>query len=226
MQMLRTRQVTIGADGTVKDSQGGGFLQLVSVSDETAVDIIWLSDRDIESGKVTGVYIGQKFHPGAEFAGVKIVGTAGAVVVFLVGPGGADADLADFDALITNSVDQPVPVAVQGSLTLSPDVTVSNVVEVKEGEAGSLIQNTAPVAATDVIETLVAASAVRRSFFARNIGPDAVALVGPAGTFADAAIVLQMGETWKEKEGAQAQWCVICDADATATVNVCEVIYD
>lgn len=115
---------------------------------------------------------------------------------------------------IINDASNPVQVEWVGA-TLAVDV-------VTEKKAGTLT-DAAAVAATAVRAALLAASGTRRGFRVRNAGPDQVAIGGAAVTFADAAIVIEAGETWIESEAAGAAWSCICDAGKTASLKVLEL---
>jgi hypothetical protein len=107
--------------------------------------------------------------------------------------------IVDNELEIKNDVGNPVPVS---------------------GTLAAALTDAAPVAVTDVAGVLLAASAGRRSFRARNVGVNAVAIGGAGVTFAAAAIVLQPGELWIETDAPGAAWKCICDATLASTLNV------
>lgn len=111
---------------------------------------------------------------------------------------------------INNDDAHPVPVKLHAT-----DINPLQVQQVKPATITGVSIN-----ATAVIAALLAADATRCGFYARNAGPDPVALVQVGGTFADAAVVLQAGETWKEDIAPGAAWYCICDAGKAATVKV------
>ncbi|MGK5049892.1 hypothetical protein ACQ4WP_29000 [Janthinobacterium sp. GB4P2] len=86
------------------------------------------------------------------------------------------------------------------------------------------VSNGAPVAVSDVVGVLIAAQVTRRGLRLRNVGPNPVA-IGAAGlTFANAAVVIQSGETWLEADAPGAAWYAICDAGLVTTINIQGVI--
>lgn len=192
---MQTRTLTIDAGGSVRDTQGGGYLGVQSVSNSHSIDIAWLDSSGTERAQVDDVHAGQTFQ--GAFAGYVIFGTPGDVVVLLVGALGEYAD----------PITSAAPVTVTGTVTTAESLITA-------------LTNAAPVAASAVIAPLVAASATRRVFWARNVGAEAVALVGAAGTYANAAIYIQPGETHVERVAPGAAWYVICDAALATTVNL------
>lgn len=234
---MRTVNLTIGASGEVTAAQGGGFVAVVSVSDASAISITWLLAGATENGTVTDVYVGERLRPGFDFSGLRIRGNVGAQVQLRVGSAPADTDLADVTALVTNTVAQAIPVDVQGTLTLTPDVEVNNtdvnpvpvklhtadltdVIPVRE-KLGATLADVAPVAVDDVGVVVLAAAAARRSFRLRNAGANPVALVQANATaYADAAVIIQSGETWIETDGAACAWRAKCAAGLASTLNI------
>lgn len=269
---MKTRVLKLNDEGTYTDMEAGRFMQVVSVSDASTIDITWLDGGRQQRGTVKNVFAGQKKRPGFEFQGYEIRGTAGETVTLEIGPGDADSDLADTTTVITNTEAQAVPVVVVNVDATPAKVEIVNpitltatAVEMMQGGVvvgaanklyvqgpltdAQLRATAVPVSgpltdaqlrltdvatlpsladtltgssvgATAAIAAMLAADATRRGFYARNAGPDAVALVQVGGTYADAAIVLQMGETWDEHIAPGAAWYCICAAGETATLKI------
>lgn len=136
--------------------------------------------------------------------------------------------------LVTNTDAEPVPVRtpvgapleVNFAGTVAPvlgDVTVINTtaeaIPVIENFA-STVTNGAPVAVTDVAGVLIAASAARRGLRIKNVGANPVAIGGAGVVYANAAVLIQAGETWNENEAPGAAWYCICDTGLAATLNI------
>jgi hypothetical protein len=230
--LLLTRVVVLDANGIGVDSQSGAVLLVDGLSAGPSVDVTWIGADGNDAGTVKAVLIGRTLHAGGQFYGYRLQGTPGAVVTLMIGPTGADAYnmlttsvvighvLVDNEIEIKNDAGNPLPVS--GPLT-DTQLRAAPVPVTSAGTLGGALTNVAPVACTDVIAAALAASATRRAFYARNLGPNNVALVAAAGTFANAAIVLLPGETWSEKLAPGAAWYAICDAAETATLNILTV---
>jgi len=118
-------------------------------------------------------------------------------------------------AIISTSADQTIKIAV-GYGTAEVD-SVSGTVTVSQG---STAVNDGTVAITDVEAALIAIGSGRKSVRFHNIGTNTVA-IGAAGiTYAARTIVLAPGDTWIERDAANAAWFGICDTGLTASVNV------
>lgn len=229
---MRTRDVVLDVNGQATDSQGGAVLICEAVSGASGeCAVTWLDQGGQQRGTIQHVKPGRKYRPGFEFFGLRITGDAASSIRLLIGPHGADADLADQDVLITNDATQRVPVA--------QDPTILNVDRVKVDVGGGVINVTATdvgiipngvaitddvaVAVTDVVTALVAADATRVSVRFFNQGPDAVAIGSPTLTWAKRTIVLNAGDSYIEHDAAALAMSAICDAGLTATVGVQEV---
>lgn len=82
------------------------------------------------------------------------------------------------------------------------------------------VTNVAPAPVTAAASVFLAAAAARRGFRVKNVGANAVAIGGAGLTFANAAVLIQPGETWNESEAACAAWSAICDAGLASTLNI------
>lgn len=93
--------------------------------------------------------------------------------------------------------------------------------EVAIRQAGSM--NLTAAAVTDTAAPICPPAANRRALHVRNTGGAAVGL-GPAGiTTADAPILLEPGEEWREEAAAAAQWFAVTDSGQASTLAVLEV---
>lgn len=208
---LKTRSLVLDGAGRGRDTQGGTVLIVQSISAGPSIDIQWILADGLQGGGfIGGAVVGQKFRPGFAFLGVQITGTAGATIGLLIGSGDADADLQVISVNVDSNevtIANPDPIPVEWVATPPPGLA-------------DTVHNVAPVVAGAAATALLAADDTRRVFYARNIGPDPVALGAAGMTFADAAIVLLMDETWKETLAPGAAWFCIRDAGTAATVKV------
>ncbi|MBA9877454.1 MAG: hypothetical protein QM625_22730 [Ralstonia sp.] len=77
-----------------------------------------------------------------------------------------------------------------------------------------------PVAVTGVGAALIAANASRKGLRVRNVGPGKLAITAAAATtFANAAVVLQVGDVWNETDAPQAAWYAVSDSSTTANIQ-------
>jgi hypothetical protein len=236
---MKTVSVKLDANGRAQDMAGGWVFICESLSAGDEVTLTWLVNGREERGVLRHVSPGRRYKPGFYFDGFQLNGTAGAEVVMIIGGENADADLFDTEALayITNPDADPVPVNIINPVTLTASsVTVTaNGVAVSDAapfpikspgtlpvqeQLPSAIANVAPVAVTAVIGALLALDATRRGFVARNAGDNAVAFVAAGGSYANAALVLQPGEIYREESVPGAAWFAICEAGVTSTVNL------
>lgn len=84
----------------------------------------------------------------------------------------------------------------------------------------AVVTNVAPVAVTAVAAVMMAADSARRGVRIKNAGISAVAIGGAGLVFAQAAVIIQAGETWNENEAPGAAWYAICDAGQSSTLNI------
>ena len=82
------------------------------------------------------------------------------------------------------------------------------------------IANMVPVVVGEVATVLAAAASSRMGLRIRNVGEFPVAIGGAGIVFANAAFLIQPGETWNEDEAPGAAWYAICDAGGTAKINL------
>ena len=82
------------------------------------------------------------------------------------------------------------------------------------------VTNTAAVNVTAAVSVLLAAAPARRSIRLRNVGASAIAIGGAGLTYANAAVIIQPGETWIESDAPGAAWYCICDAGLSSKFNI------
>lgn len=213
MDLLKSRIVTLNANGDAIDHQAGSVLLLDGLTAGPSVDVTWIDAAGNEAGTVSGVLIGRKLHAGGVFAGYRLKGAAGAVCAIMIGP-----DTADASNMLTTSVVIGHVISDAGSVVEVAN-DVGNPLPVTSAIT-TVVTDTAAVAATAARSALLALNAARRMFRVRNAGPDPVAIGGAAVTFAEAAIVLQANDLWIESDAPGAAWSCICDAGKTASVKI------
>ncbi|MBN3781151.1 hypothetical protein G3O06_26930 [Burkholderia sp. Ac-20345] len=124
----------------------------------------------------------------------------------------------------------PVNVAVQGTVNVSGATltatnvginnTTANPVPTQAQPPGSTPADVAPVAVTTGGVPLITASAARKGLRVRNVGAGQLAITAAAGTtFANAAVVIQPGDTYIERDAPQAAWYAISDTGTTANIQ-------
>lgn len=198
-----------------------------------------------ESSKLENIGKGLMVTPVGGFDGIKLSSAVNADVDFVITDGGFSIAFNEDPSVIGNTDANPIPVRVAsgermpvdiggGTVTVTADnVGVSNTdanpIPVKQVAGTSFavlpaqaatVTNVAPVAAADAESVLIAADATRRGLRIKNAGGNPVAIGGAGITWANAAIVIQPGETWNENEAAAAAWQCICDAGQSSTLNI------
>ena len=122
-----------------------------------------------------------------------------------------------FAVVLGNTDAQAVPV-VQKTGTV---FTVEQATEVDtRSYLATVVANEAPVPVTAVAAVFLPASATRRGFRVKNVLESPIAIGGAGLTFANAAVLIQPGETWLESEAPGAAWSAICDAGMASTLNI------
>lgn len=190
--------------------------------------------------RVKDVGSGFKARPVLGFDGVIVTATVDTNLEFIVTDGDIDLQVTQTSVSVTNSSANPVPVSlvsepgapvqvaapvgqevnvkVQGTVNVSgATLTATNVGIVPSSTGASDI---APVAVGNTGTALVAASAGRKSLRVRNAGPGQLGITAAAGTtFANAAVVLQVGDMWVETDAPQAAWYGVSDTSTTANMQ-------
>lgn len=164
-----------------------------------------------------------KYRPVLGFDRVVITNTSGADndIELIVADGDVDIQVTD-SIVIANTVANPVPIVFTDPVSVVvADVNVTNaLLDVRE-KLGATFVDMVPVAIDDAGVQVVAASATRREVRIRNVGANPVALVTAAATaYADAAVLVQPGETWIEATAAACKLMGKCAAGLASTLNV------
>lgn len=134
---------------------------------------------------------------------------------------GEDAKLSRFERLrLSHAAPGDVEVLIYiGNGTHASSSRIGGEVAIRQGGALALTA----AAVTDTAAPICPPLASRRALHVRNTGGAAVGL-GPAGiTTADAPILLEPGEEWREEAAAAAQWFAVTDSGQASTLAVLEV---
>lgn len=151
-----------------------------------------------------------------QFTHVELKSAVDCTAEFSITEVGIDFDFTE--GATVNAVIQGLPLAVSNDRG-SPGSPL-NVVGVTINDAPANGASTsAPITVTPAGAVLAAANASRRELRLTNFGPDPVA-IGPAGqTWANRAIVLEVGDSWIEDRGANLAWSGIVGAGKSAVVG-------
>jgi hypothetical protein len=127
----------------------------------------------------------------------------------------------DFDfteGATVNAIIQGLPLAVSNDRGAPGNPVTVTAVTVNDAPATGAA-NQAPVTANTTGVVVAAANAARRELRITNLGPNPIA-IGAAGlTWANRAVVLEVGDTWVENRGANLAWTAITGT-GTASVGV------
>ncbi|RQS84079.1 hypothetical protein [Burkholderia seminalis] len=127
-------------------------------------------------------------------------------------------------------VGQEVNVKVQGTVNVSGATltatnvginnTTANPVPVLMQPPGSTPADVGGVAVGTSGAALIAANAARKGLRIRNAGAGQLAITAAVGTtFANAAVVIQPGDTYIERDAPQAAWYAVSDTGTTANIQ-------
>lgn len=112
---------------------------------------------------------------------------------------------------VNNTTANPLPVQLHVS-----DITLP----VQVQPPASAPADVAPVAVGTGGASLIAANAGRKGLRIRNAGAGQLAITAAAGTtFANAAVVIQPGDTYIERDAPQAAWYAVSDTGTTANIQ-------
>ncbi|WP_186082804.1 hypothetical protein [Burkholderia gladioli] len=232
--MQTIKQLITAAAGYTANLKGLTlFIQQCDQGDMLTVTLV-----DVVGNRYTvqDIGAGAKLRPLAGFTSVQIATPVDANVQFIVTSGDIDIQNSQVEAVIANGDGAAVPVRVPAGQRLpvdigggTVDVTASNVtigntaaspVPVQVQPPASAPADAGAVAVGTAGAALVAASAGRRSLRVRNAGPGLMALTSAAGTtFANAALVIQVGDTYIERDAPQAAWYAVSDTGTTANIQ-------
>ncbi|WP_246794586.1 hypothetical protein [Burkholderia perseverans] len=201
----------VGAGAKLTPASGFTSVAITTTADSNVAFIVTQGDIDIQlnqtavqvaNGSGNPVPVAIVSEPGAPFP----VTVQGSVTV-------TGVTLTATNVGINNTTANPVPVLLQSSAD-----TVSIPVQVQP--PASAPADGAPVVVGTSGAALVAAAAGRRSLRVRNAGPGLLALTAAAGTtFASAAVVIQVGDTYIERDAPQAAWYAVSDTGTNANIQ-------
>ncbi|MBU9401629.1 hypothetical protein KTE13_17985 [Burkholderia multivorans] len=240
---MQTIKQLIKANSAGYSAAVGGRAFYVQGCDTGSTLTVTLTDATGNRDTVIGVGAGVKLVPTKGFVQIDISSTADANIQFIVTNGDIDMQLTQVGTNVTNTNANPVPVAIVSEPGAPFPVTVAGTVNVTGATLTATnvgVNNTAanpvptqavppasapsdvtPVAVGTSGASLIAASSGRRGLRILNAGPGRLALTAAAATtFANAAVVLQVGDVWNETDAPQAQWFAVSDSGTTANLQV------
>lgn len=192
---------SIPASGVLQMDVSGRLFIIDSTGAAPSLDVEILRNGT-PALRLAGMARGLRLWFGERFSGWRVTGAVGAVIRVITADEDVQIDTSNGATVtIDNTIASPVPAL----LTLA-----------------DTLNDAAPIAVTDVAAVLLAASATRRGFRVYNAGANPVAIGGAAVTFANAAVILQAGDTWLESDAPGAAWKCICGAGLASTLNVLE----
>lgn len=158
------------------------------------------------------------FRQVAEYDGVILTAAVDTTVGIFLSYDDVSLGVADGSAVsvpsgvvITNAPGQKIPVDIGGATVNVGTLAI---------QLAGTVTDAAPVAIGAGATAIAAANAARRGMRLRNVGANPVAIGGAGVTFANAAVILQAGETWNENEAPGAAWYGICGAGLASTLNL------
>lgn len=180
---------------------------------------------------------GAKVRPVLAFDGVIIKAAVDTNVTFIVTDGDIDIQITQQNVTVQNSAvpvgngPAPLHVTVDGTVNVSgATLTATNVginntsanpVPVQAQPPASAPSDVTPVAVGTAGGVLLAASAGRKGFRVYNAGTGKMGITAAAATtFANAAVVLNPGDSWNETDAPQAAWYAVSDTGTTANLQV------
>jgi hypothetical protein len=212
----------------VKLAIGGKLLYVQRSQAGAVLDITFHSGAGTQG--VTSVGKGFKAGPVGGFEQITFKAAEDGVVEFIVTDGDVSAQFDDASTIIGNDDGQAVPIRIPQGTRLPVDlaggtvnVNASNVainntdataVPVRQQALKTVVDHD-PTSIGTVAKLLVNEPTFRRLYIRNAHATAVVALGGPAVTMANAAIVLQPGDTWNEDAAAGAAWYVVSDTAAT-----------
>lgn len=227
VQFLLGTQVQYTVEGVLtgwKIQPAGGFdsITVQSATGDTIEAIVTAGDVDIQvletsveivngaGNPVPVVVQGGPINMTATNVGINNT-AANPVPVSLVSEPGAPLAV-DGTVTIGNTAGSPVPV----SLVSEPGAPVL----VEQVPAGTLVTDVVQQAVAVAGAQILAAAAGRKRVIFYNAGTGRVGLTAaPGTTFANAAIVLQPGDAWKETDAPQLAWCAVSDTGSQLNIQ-------
>lgn len=209
---MQTLKLTLSA-GMPQPVHVAGTVLVIQSADQGSTLSVDFSQGGAVNATVLNLGAGAKIAPKGGFSGVTVTSPVDANVSLIITSGDIDIQLTAIGSIITNTNANPVPVAIVSE----PGAPF----QVQAVPAGVAATDVAPVAIPNAGTQLVAASAGRKSLRVRNVGPGQLAITAAAATsFANAAIILAVGDVWIETDAPQAKWYGVSDTNATAAVQV------
>ncbi|MCA8115674.1 hypothetical protein [Burkholderia cepacia] len=206
---MGTRDTVIGVGPGVKLTPAAGFtkVEIATTADANVQFVVTNGDIDLQLTQIgtnvtntnaNPVPVAIISEPGAPF---QVANSASAFHVTVDGTVNVSgATLTATNVGINNTTANPVPVLMQ-----PPGSTPADVGAVAVGTSGA---------------SLITASASRKGLRIRNAGAGQLAITAAAGTtFANAAVVIQPGDTYIERDAPQAAWYAVSDTGTTANIQ-------
>lgn len=215
--------INLTAGQQVRQQIAGRFFMIESIAgaDALAVTIEVRGQGDRNDEEFFAVGAGFKAKLGTRFDAVRFRAAVDCTVVYVISDNEVDFDFfagAQVNATIVN----PLPVPVSNDRGTPGNLLHVTGVSINDAPAVA-IDDSAPVACSDVAAVVVAADPDRRTLRIHNIGPDDVAIGGPGITWANRCIVLKIGDVWVEERAANLAWSAITDAGGAASVTAQEI---
>lgn len=225
IQFMRGSQVQDTVNGVLtgwKLTPQGGFdgLTIQSATGDTISGIVTGGDVDVQVLETVAQITNTTANP----VPVTLEGTTVNMTATNVGINNTSAN-----PVPVSIVNEPgAPFAVSGTVGISGTVPVTltgstdaAAIPVQAQPMATTLTEPAPVAVATAGAVLLAASATRKAFRVRNAGTGLLALTASAAqTFANAAIVLNPGDTWNETDAPGAAWYAVSDVGTTANLQV------
>jgi hypothetical protein len=215
----------------------GTVLQILSSGQSAGLTVQFMQGGQVQY-TVEDVQSGWKLKPAGGFDGITIMSATGDTISAIVTAGDVDIQILETFTQISNTTANPVPVSIDGGTveltasnvginnTTSNPVPVEIVSEpgapfsVQNLPAGTAVSDAGTAAVTTSGAQVIAASAGRKRVIFRNSGTGQLGITaaGPT-TFANAAIVLQPGDAWKETDAPQLAWYAVSDVGTNVTIQ-------
>ncbi|SEC35791.1 hypothetical protein SAMN02787142_1251 [Burkholderia sp. WP9] len=203
----------------------GTVLQIISSGNSAGLTVQFLLGSQVQH-TIEDVLTGWKIKPAGGFDSITIESATGDTVSAIVTAGDVDIQILESNSQVTNTSANPVPVSLVSEpgapvavnvVSGTINMTATNVGIVPSGSASA---DVAPVAVGTSGALLIAAAAGRKRLMIRNAGAGQLALTTAAGTtFANAAVVLQPGDVWQERDAPQIAWYAVSDVGTTANLQ-------
>jgi hypothetical protein len=198
----------------------GVYFALLDVGASIALEVAVFAGS-VELERIKTAPRGMTFDAQTRFDKIELIAQADCVVQVVVSEGRVRLGAMDGTNVNATILNSPLPVVPDRGAPANP-VYVSGLTY-SDAPAASAV-DAAPVVVTSAGAVVCAANAAGKSLRFHNQGPDAVAIVPPAGTWARRVQVLEVGDVWVEDRGANLAWSAITDATKTATVTVLRVL--